>query len=148
MVNPFAEVRWNPDRTERRKFAASLFIGFPCIAMVLLLAGWLGAGRWDANAGLSLWLGGAGALAGAVFWLLPAISRPFYVAWYFLACCLGIVIGNVLLGGFYYLILTPFGLIKRVVGKPAIAKGFDRSRPTYWRDARTANDPGRYYKQF
>ena len=32
MVNPFKEVNWNPGPRERRKFALSLIIGFPCIA--------------------------------------------------------------------------------------------------------------------
>ena len=37
MVNPFKEVNWNPGPQERRKFALSLVIGFPCIAVVLLV---------------------------------------------------------------------------------------------------------------
>jgi hypothetical protein len=148
MVNPFAEVNWKPDLAERRKFAKSLVIGFPCLALILLLGGWIGKGKWDANLGLAIWLGGGGILAGAVFWAVPQMARPFYMVWYFLACCLGIVIGNLVLALFYYLILTPFGLIKRVIGKPALTKGFDKNATTYWKEAHTAEDPARYYKQF
>jgi len=147
MVNPFAEVKWQPDLAERRKFAKSLVIGFPCLALVFLLLGWARKGVWDANLHNALWLAGGGALAGVVFWLLPQIARPFYVIWYFLACCIGIVVGNLLLGAFFYLIVTPFGLAKRL-GKPAITKGFNKTATTYWRDAATPADPARYYKQF
>ena len=148
MVNPFREVNWRPDLAERRKFAKSLAIGFPCIALFLLFIGWIGKGQWDVNLVLALWLAGSGVLAGACFWLLPQIARPFYAAWYFLACCIGIVVGNLLLAGFYYLIFTPFGLVKRLAGKPAIVKRFDKNAKTYWREAQTTNDPARYYKQF
>ena len=34
MINPFSEVNWNPDRPARKKFAVSLIIGFPAIAVV------------------------------------------------------------------------------------------------------------------
>lgn len=147
MVNPFTEVNWQPGLAERRKFARSLVIGFPCVAVAVLLLGWARKGAWDANLALALGLGGGGALAGAIFYVVPQIARPFYVAWYFLACCIGFVVGNLLLGGFFYLVITPFGLVKRLV-KPTFAKGFDKSASTYWREAAANDDPARYYKQF
>ena len=147
MVNPFQEVNWNPDRAARRQFATSLLIGFPCLALAALLAGRLFKGSWHANLILAQWLAGAGAGAGAVFWLAPPIVRPFYTLWYFLACCMGWVMGNLLLGGFFYLLLTPFGLVKRL-SKPALTKGFDKSAQTYWRTAKMPEDPARYYQQF
>jgi hypothetical protein len=74
--------------------------------------------------------------------------RTFYVAWHFLACCLGLVSGNLLLAGFFYLVLTPFGLAKRYLTKPAISKRFDRQAPTCRKEAGPAPEPERYYKQF
>ena len=47
MVNPFKEVNWRPDVAERRKFALSLMIGFPCVALLFLLAGRLARGSWS-----------------------------------------------------------------------------------------------------
>ncbi len=60
MLNPFREVNWNPDTTARRAFAKSLVIGFPCVALVFLLAGWLAGKGW--NVSFALKLGGIGAL--------------------------------------------------------------------------------------
>ncbi len=37
MLNPFKEVNWHPDLATRRTFARSLVIGFPCLAVVLVL---------------------------------------------------------------------------------------------------------------
>lgn len=147
MVNPFAEVNWRPGVAEKRKFALSLAVGFPCLAALLLLAGWLSQGRWDAHAhrALALVLGGAG--AGVVFWLAPFVAYPFYVAWYFAACCLGFVISNTLLAAVYFLLFTPVGLLKRLI-KPALKKRFDRRAETYWEEARQPKDPAAYFKQF
>jgi hypothetical protein len=148
MLNPFAEINWNPPVNERRKFALSLALGLPCVALVLLFAGWLLKGHWHANLPLALWLGGGGAALGSVLWSVPQIARPFYVVWYFLSGCMGLVLGNVLLAGFFYLVLTPVGLAKRCLASPTITKRFDRQADTYWKDAGPSPEPERYYKQF
>ena len=81
MVNPFKEVNWNPGPRERRKFALSLVIGFPCIAVVLLLVGWLRGKGW--NLPLAAIVGGGGLAVGLVLLALPQIARPFYVCMVF-----------------------------------------------------------------
>ena len=76
------------------------------------------------------------------------IARPFYVVWYFLACCMGFVVGNVVFALFFYLVFTPFGLIWRASNRKAFLKGFDKSAPTYWQPAEKVVDLKRYYRQF
>jgi len=67
MINPFKEINWNPDTSQREKFALSLVIGFPVIAVILLGIGWLKSGQWDRNLNLSLWIGGVGFTIGLIF---------------------------------------------------------------------------------
>ena len=145
-MNPFKEVSWNPDVAERRKFARSLVIGFPCIALVLLLAGWFKTGAWKIQP--PLFIGGAGFAIGLVLLALPAISRPFYVIWYGLACAMGLVVGNILLAVVFYILITAVGLAMRMAGKCSISKPVDKNAPTYWNDAKPVTDPARYYRQF
>lgn len=145
MINPFADVNWNPDRRARKKFAVSLIIGFPIIAVVFSAIAFL---KTHALNHFSLWLGVIGLAVGVVLWLLPQIAKPLYVAWYFLACCLGFVISNLLFTLFFYLVFTPFGLLLRLRHQKPIKKGFDKSRSSYWRDAEKAVDLKRYYRQF
>ena len=144
MMNPFAEVDWNPDVRARRKFAVSLIIGFPAIAAVFLLGGFLVKHAWKP---FFLWLGLIGLAVGIILWLLPQIARPFYLAWYSVACCLGFVMGNLLFAVFFYLVVTPLGLALRLRRNPALTKGFDKSRKSYWRDAEKPVDLKRYYRQ-
>lgn len=145
MLNPFRDVNWNPGRAERKKFAVSLIIGFPVIATIMGVATRLASGAWKP---FFLWLGVIGLGVGAVLWLIPRIARPFYMLWYFLGCCVGIVVGNVLFSVFYFLLLTPMGLVMRLAGRDPLRRKFDRSTPTYWQDAKKVVDPKRYYRQF
>ena len=146
MLNPFKEVNWNPDTAALRTFARSLVIGFPCIAVAFLLAGFLGGKGW--NVSFALKLGGSGAVAGVLFYAVPSIAKPFYIVWYALACCIGLVVGNVLLGLIFYVLVTGIGLVKRLGGRQAIRKTPDHQATTYWVDAPPTPEAKRYYRQF
>ena len=145
MINPFAEVNWNPDLPARRKFAASLIIGFPAIAILFSAITFL---KHHSLNHFFLWLGVIGLAAGIILRLLPQIARPFYLAWYFIACCMGFVIGNLIFALFFYFIFTPLGLMLRLRKNQGITKGFDKSRNSYWREAEKQVDLKRYYRQF
>jgi Saxitoxin biosynthesis operon protein SxtJ len=146
MVNPFKEVNWNPGPQERRKFALSLVIGFPCIAVVLLLLGWLRGKGW--NLPLAAEVGGGGLAVGLLLLALPQIARPIYVGWYFVACCIGTVVGNLALGMVFFVLVTGLGLLMRALGRRPVRKTFDKRAATYWQDAEQVDDPNRYYRQF
>ena len=96
MLNPFQEINWHPGLPERRTFAASLIVGFPCVATFVLLAQRWHHGAWDFSPALTL--ATAGLTLGAILWALPQLARPFYVVWYGVTCALGFVTGNTLLG--------------------------------------------------
>lgn len=145
MMNPFKEVHWNPDVAERRKFARSLIIGFPCVAVVLFLVGWMKTGAWKIRP--PLFIGGIGLVIGLVLLVLPAIARPFYVVWYGLACAIGLVMGNILLAVVFYILITAVGLAMRAAGKTSVRK-MDRQATTHWKDAKPVADPQNYYRQF
>lgn len=145
MINPFKDVDWNPDLAARRSFAVSLVIGFPAIAIVFGVIGRLRTGAWSP---FFLWLGLIGLAVGVVFWLVPQVAKPFYLVWYFVACCIGVVVSNLMFGLFFYLVLTPIGLVMRAFGRQTLRKGFDRAKPTYWADAEKGVEASRYYRQF
>jgi len=146
MMNPFKEVNWNPGPVERRKFALSLLIGFPCVAVLLLLAGRWHTGVWNVKP--PLLIGGLGTALGLLLLVVPFIARPFYVVWYALGCSVGIVVGNVLFGLIFYIFITGIGLLRRSTGHPMIQKGVDRQAASYWKNAEQPADPNKYYRQF
>ena len=146
MLNPFKEVNWQPDTAARRTFAKSLIIGFPCVALVFLLVGKLSSGAW--NLEFALKLGGLGAGFGVLFYAMPAIAKPFYVVWYALACCIGLIVGNVVLALIFYVLVTGIGLVKRLFGSQPIRKTPDPQAKTYWLAAAPPSKPKRYFSLF
>jgi hypothetical protein len=146
MINPFKEVNWTPNTEERRSFGISLIIGFPCLALFWLVVGWFSSGEW--HFAMAAKLGGTGSGLGVLIYLIPAIARPFYVLWYCFACCIGLVMGNVILSAVYFIFVTGLGLIMRVFGKKPIRKTLDKAATTYWLDAAQPTDPRRYFHQF
>jgi hypothetical protein len=145
-MNPFREVNWRPNLAARRQFARSLVIGFPCVALLMLVAHRVQGGAW--SLGFPLALAAGGVAAGLVLWALPQIALPFYVVWYGAACCIGLVVGNVVLAAVYLLMFAPFGWARRALGRGEFSKGFDRTATTYWRDAELPEDAARYYRQY
>ncbi len=146
MINPFKDVNWNPGREEKRKFARSLIVGFPILALVWLVIGRVFGGMWHVQP--AIMVGGGGAVLGAILWTMPQIAKPVYVLWYGIACSIGTVISNALLITFYLTVVTLFGTVRRALGKGSLEKGVNKAAQTYWRDAEKILDPKRYYSQF
>ena len=146
MINPFEDVDWRPDRVAVRRFARSLVIGVPAIAATWVVIQRLSLGVWDVLPAASIAASGAG--AGLVFWAVPSVARPFYVLWYGVACSIGLVVSNLLMLVIYYFVLTPIGVVRKVSGRYALDRHFDRSLPTYWKEAPPPAEPARYLRQF
>ena len=93
-------------------------------------------------------------LVAAVFFLTTAFIghpflRPIYVAWMTLAFVLGWVNTRLLLGLCFYLILTPTGLILKLLGKDSLNQKIDRLSVSYWKKRETRSfDPKNYERLF
>ncbi len=146
MFNPFSGVNWRPGITEIRAFGRSLILGFPFLGIMLLVSNRFWRGTWSVEP--SLWLAGVGLAAGVLFVAIPFLAKPFYIVWYFLACCIGMIVGNTLLAGFYLLIITPVGVAMRAFGRRVVCKTFNKKIQSYWVDVETSDDVRDYYRQF
>ncbi len=108
-------------------------------------------------AGISIWKGGQAwpwllAVAGlmlALGLLLPAALRPLYKVWMSFAVIMGFFMSRIILGIVFYLVVTPIGLIMRLLGKDILDQKWDRGAPTYWKQReRGAFDRRRAEKMF
>ena len=81
--------------------------------------------------------------------LFPKILKYVYIAWMSVAIVLGFVVSNVILTVFFFLVITPIGLITRLLGKDFLALKIDREASTYWipREGATKT-PAEYERQF
>ena len=124
---------------ELRKFG--LMVGGVFAALGLLFL-WRHKGYYP----YFLWPGVVLVLFGLV---LPRALKWVYIAWMSVAFVLGFVMAHVILTLFFYLMITPMGLIARLFGKDFLRLRLDRNAVTYWipRD-RKFRPPAEYERQF
>lgn len=67
------------------------------------------------------------------------LLRPVYILWMKFAFILGWVNTRLILGIFFYGIITPVGLVMRLFGWDPLTRKIDRSAPSYW--VRRADKP-------
>ncbi len=120
-------------------------MGFPVLAVFFSLALRWKHGAWAA---WPLWLGAGGFALGALLWLVPRIARPLYVAWHFVGCCVGFVVGNAVFIAVFYFAVTPVGLILRALGRDPLKRRFERDAATYWEPVEKSVDVRRYFRQY
>ena len=81
---------------------------------------------------------------------VPAILKPVYIVWMSIAIVLGFIVSNVLLTLFFFLVITPVGLIARLAGKDFLSLKLSPTATTYWlpRKRGTPKTSGAYEQQF
>ncbi|MBI4376614.1 MAG: hypothetical protein HY549_09220 [Elusimicrobia bacterium] len=90
----------------------------------------------------------AGAFLSATLALLrPAAFGPIYRVWMPVALFLGRVNTAVLMGVFYYLIMTPYALLLKALAGDLLDERL-RDRDSYWKPAARRKDLTSYRRQF
>ena len=85
-------------------------------------------------------------LIAALAW--PAANRPLYVVLSILAWPIGLVLSYVVLGSLFFLVLTPVGLLFRLLGRDALCLRSSRAGDTYWVPHEPPTSLERYFRQF
>ena len=73
---------------------------------------------------------------------------PLYVLATAISLPIGFVLSYAVLGVLFYLVVTPYGLIFRLLGRDVLARRFDRSARSYWVRRTPVTDMSRYYRQY
>jgi hypothetical protein len=74
-------------------------------------------------------IGGLLILFGALF---PKLLKPLNKIWMSLAIILGYIMSRVIIIILFYLVLTPIGILAKLVGKKFMVLKYDKSAKTYW----------------
>lgn len=117
------QIDWNPGLRVYRVFAVSLLV--TAVVVAALAGGWLGRGA------VAFPVAGLLALSGLVVLLGPSfVRRPIYLFFAGPAWIIGNLVTRVFLLAFFLVVITPIGLVARVVGHDPLRL---RSRtPSYW----------------
>ena len=135
----FQHVKWRPDKRELRRFAVAMLVGFSLLG---LFAAW--RAKEIGNASILLW--GIGVtLAIAAF--VPKLNRIAYLAVYLPTSIMGYVVSNVILALMFFLVITPLGIILRLMGKDLLQQRRPKQKEM-WTPVKTVKTEDSYYRQF
>lgn len=145
------EINWNPDRRHLRRFGVVALVVFSAVGAWVFFRGSLfgfalGEGAANVTARV-LW--GVAALCGVLAAAAPSLLRPLYLGLSLVGLPIGLVVSHVVMGVVYYVVVTPIGLVMRLLGRDPLHRGFDPDAETYWvRRDEHGEGAGRYFRQF
>jgi len=107
-------------------------------------------------ASVSIWKGGGAypyiLAVGLSFALVgltsPRIIRPVYLKWMLFAGVIGRFNAKLLLTLTFLFIVTPIGLLMRLMGKDLLEEKWEPDAETYWKKREPERDVSRYTQQF
>lgn len=134
------DLNLNPNRKELRQFSIALIVATAVVGSILWWK--LGPNPWSQG----LWIGGP--IAGLIGLALPAAIKPVFIALSVIAFPIGMVIGTLALVVVYYGVITPIGLVFRLIGRDPLHRRFDDAAPSYWIERKPRPAAGRYFRQF
>lgn len=135
----FKHINWRPNSRELRRFAVAMLIGFTVLG---LLAMWRGGGIVTTS--IVLWTVGV-VLAIATF--IPGLGRVSYLAVYLPTSIIGYVVSNVLLTLMFFLVITPLGIILKLMGKDLLQQRRQKDT-SQWTPVKAVKTEDSYYRQF
>ncbi|MEE9166401.1 MAG: SxtJ family membrane protein [Candidatus Neomarinimicrobiota bacterium] len=107
-----------------RKFGVVIAVGLGSVGTFVFLR--------TNNLYSALWLWGIGLLFLILGFILPPVARPFYRLWMLIAYLLGGFVSQIILTLLFYFVLTPIGLVLRLMGKDLLSKNYGSSQESYW----------------
>ena len=134
------DLNLDPNRKELRQFSIALIVA---TAVVGELLWWkFGPNPWSKG----LWIGGP--IAGVLGLAVPIAIKPVFIGLTLVAFPIGIVIGTLALAIVYYLMITPIGLIFKLIGRDPLERRLDPAASSYWIERKHTRGVGRYFQQF
>ncbi|MCA9268454.1 MAG: hypothetical protein KDA41_08280 [Planctomycetales bacterium] len=134
------EINRRPAARELRTFGALLGVFTVVMGAVVF---------WRTESAPLAWTAWAtGGLLCVVYWAVPAWRRGLYLAWMFACFPVAWLSTHLLLGGVYYLLITPIGRLMRCLGHDPMRRRLDRQAKTYWISRTQSSSRSRYFRQF
>ncbi len=134
------EINWNPEKGQLRMFGLTAVIVLGAVAISLRFV-------FGVSGVAALLVASVGLCIFVVSLISIKAVRIIYLGLTFAAMPIGLVISFLLMATFYFLILTPVGLVFRLLGRDVLARKFKADTPTYWTPHQQTSDPEQYFHQ-
>ena len=60
------------------------------------------------------------------------LLTPLNILWFKFGMILGAIVAPIIMGVVFFLVVTPIGLVMRIMGKDILNKKYDKKKKTYW----------------
>lgn len=138
-IKIYDEINKSPSAKELIKFGATFLGG---MAVLGLITHFVFHNQARAQ---GLWIAG-----GVVFLLsfIPPIARLLYILWMGLGITMGLVTQPIILVVIFLVLITPVGLIFKLIQRDTMKRKLDKGASSYWEEYKETDDPATYVKQF
>ena len=133
----FVSINWYPSSREFRTFGLTMLGGGALLASIA----W-----WRDHQLLAQAIATTGAVAGFLALTGTKAARLVYWPWMAIAFVMGNIMSRVLVALFYYLLITPMGVVMRFVARDSLRR--KNSRESMWDDLPPSFDSARYERQY
>ena len=135
----FVQINWNPQKDYIRNFGIIALLMLPLISTLLL---------WKQHIGMNWAL--AISAVGVIIFLACLFSyrtgRILYLSLTLLTYPIGLAVSFFMIALLYYAVITPIGIIFRLLKKDPLCRKFDGSINTYWVKHKDRKDINSYYR--
>ena len=132
------QINRRPKPRDLRVFATLWLIFLGTFAALALRKG---------NPTLAAILGSLALIVGALGLIAPPTVRLVYLAAVYVTFPIGFVVSHLILGLVYFLLITPIGLLMRLLGRDPLQRRFEPKRTSYWESKTESRSPASYLKQ-
>jgi hypothetical protein len=143
------EINLRPDPKTLRQFGFIAVFGFGFVAAIaqydlLIFAAGLGAAKpYVVNTFVGL-----AAYSGVFSLIFPKANLPVYLGLTIVTYPIGFVLGYLIMGFLFFGMITPVGIVMRIIGRDALDRKIDKGAVSYWTDSRAARPKESYFRQF
>lgn len=132
----------------KKQFSRRELLWFgPLFAMFAGLVGWIVMRKFDATAVANgIWLVAAAVIV--LYYLVPPLRHPIFMAWLAAVFPLGWLLSHVLLSVVFYLVVLPIGLLLKIFRHDPLRRRLDPAADSYWIEREPPAEPKRYFRQF
>ncbi|MEX1229524.1 MAG: SxtJ family membrane protein [Planctomycetaceae bacterium] len=131
-------VNWNPPVKMLRQF---------CVLLAAFGTVFVGYTRND-NPVAAWAIFGVTLLVSLIGYFVPAVARVVYVGMMIVTFPIGWVFSHVLLGGIFYLVITPVAIMMKLFGYDPMKRTIDKTASTYWQPHPPITSTKRYFQQY
>lgn len=138
-----------PDERQLRQFGFVAFAAFGLLGGVVLWKGGLfgiSFGAFAPRIAYVLWT--LGILSAVLSLVWARGNRLLFVLLGVVAFPIGWLVSHVVLAVLFFGVLTPIGVLFRLLGRDPLERAFEREKPTYWVDLPEVTDKRDYFRQF